>query len=763
MIVTKKMAVEFITPFSVFLFFLSSCQAKPENFSEAQCKILTVGEGTASEFRVKASERGVRIVYLDLKFRNDSYRPSESENEFLPNRWVWASLISEPMLSLSYDYDILSLGLLKYQTRSMDVLLEDQPSGCLANLNSSYQNKVVGRALLNMTQLNSGEPPDRNVVCVAMIEDYFNDFLWSFFDGNVRFQCCEMSKEETTESTSIQCELDVQVSGWFKAFNGTLNLLTVLMMLYCPAFLLFLPDSIFNLQEECKKEERRAIEEQSEDSHHRQGSLQRSRYGSTDEALVNVNAENSDSVPLVTLSIPTQSQEAYSQSLLYLDEPNPITFSYFLRNYTKERTELFSFHSKFAFLWYCVIPIFVYLRLGLNYIVESKFMKEVHKKPTASLVGPLFSYLFDFQGFLSWLMALAPLILILLSSPKDFLITVRGDIGQVVCPVCEENTVSVGEYMLRHLGTLAVKSYEVASYLINLHQKALAGSTKFFTHWAIEKMGPPRKRVKTSSIALWVLFWDVVLVIVVGVIFGGVCLCLLLLGSISLIILYSPWCSLILICFRKLRQMSKKWIIIVVFHVALTAILTGGCLVGGLSCRCITRMFGLVTLGLVLNASVVGPFLALSIVALTNIYLCYYNLQMRYRDVKEMISEKWQTLDEKREHGAVPEDLFWRICGGTSNSKNAVPPVRGEVNRMLGKMAIILIFLFLVFCSVFLVTDASSISAVPSTIAVFLSGAIPSLFFKGLTDENRFTGETKARMIREIEEAVTEYQENTTV
>ncbi|XP_066025762.1 uncharacterized protein [Pocillopora verrucosa] len=720
------MAVEFITPFSVFLFFLSSCQTEAGNYSEAQCKVLTVGEGTASEFRVKASDRGVRIVYLDLKFRNDSYRPSESENEFLPNRWVWASLISEPMLSLSYDYDILSVGLLKYQTRSMDVLLEDQPSGCLANLNSSYQNKIVGRALLNMTQLNSGEPPDRNVVCVAMIEDYFNDFLWSFFDGNVRFQCYEMSKEETTESTSIQY-------------------------------------SIFNLQEECKKEERRAIEEQSEDSHHRQGSLQRSRYGSTDEALVNVNAENSDSVPLVTLSIPTQSQEAYSQSLLYLDEPNPITFSYFLRNYTKERTELFSFHSKFAFLWYCVIPIFVYLRLGLNYIVESKFMKEVHKKPKASLVGPLFSYLFDFQGFLSWLMALAPLILILLSSPKDFLITVRGDIGQVVCPVCEENTVSVGEYMLRHLGTLAVKSYEVASYLINLHQKALAGSTKFFTHWAIEKMGPPRKRVKTSSIALWVLFWDVVLVIVVGVIFGGVCLCLLLLGSISLIILYSPWCSLILICFRKLRQMSKKWIIIVVFHLALTAILTGGCLVGGLSCRCITRMFGLVTLGLVLNASVVGPFLALSIVALTNIYLCYYNLQMRYRDVKEMISEKWQTLDEKREHGAVPEDLFWRICGGTSNSKNAVPPVRGEVNRMLGKMAIILIFLFLVFCSVFLVTDASSISAVPSTIAVFLSGAIPSLFFKGLTDENRFTGETKARMIREIEEAVTEYQENTTV
>ena len=233
------MVVVFIAPLSVFLFFLSSCQAKPENCSEAQCKVLPVGKGTASEFRVKASEKGIRVVYLDLKFRNDSYRPLEPENEFPPKRWVWASLISEPMLSLSYDYDILSLGLLKYQTRSMEMLLEDQPSGCLANFNSSCQNKVVGRALLNMTQLNSGQPPDRNVVCVAIIEDYVKDFLWSFFDGNVKFQCCEISKEETEESAYIQCELDVQVRGWLKAFNGILNLLTVLMMLYCPAFLLF--------------------------------------------------------------------------------------------------------------------------------------------------------------------------------------------------------------------------------------------------------------------------------------------------------------------------------------------------------------------------------------------------------------------------------------------------------------------------------------------------------------------------------------------
>ena len=239
-------------------------------------------------------------------------------------------------------------------------------------------------------------------------------------------------------------------------------------------------------------------------------------------------------------------------------------------------------------------------------------MKEVHKKPTASLVGPLFSYLFDFQGFLARLMALAPLILILLSSPKDFLITVREDVRQVICPVRKENTVSVGEDKLQHLRKLTVNSYKLASCLINFHQKALAKSIKFFTHYAIEKMGPPWKRAKTPFIALWVLFWDVVLVIVVGVILGGVCLCILLLGLVLLIYWYSPWFSPMLVCLRKLRQMLKKWslevfnkyrhcltpmfigvqIFLVGFQLLLMAILTDGCLVGGLSCRCITHMCG---------------------------------------------------------------------------------------------------------------------------------------------------------------------------
>ena len=112
--------------------------------------------------------------------------------------------------------------------------------------------------------------------------------------------------------------------------------------------------------------------------------------------------------------------------------------------------------------------------------------------------------------------------------------------------------------MLQNMENLAVKSYRLAWCLITFPQEALARSIKFFTHWVIEKMGPPRKRAKTPFIALWVLFWNVVLVIVVGIIFGGICLCLLLLGLVYFILLYSPLGCLLFSYKIRFREFFNK-------------------------------------------------------------------------------------------------------------------------------------------------------------------------------------------------------------
>ena len=137
------------------------------------------------------------------------------------------------MLSLSFDYDIISLGLLTYQVRRMDLQLEDQPNGCLATLNSSCQNTVIGRMLLNETEYSSRSDKVSHytdVVCVAVIEQKV-DFYSGFFDGNVVYHCCRKSEQASVwQASSIECELVAESSHWFKAFSGTLNILTVVMM-----------------------------------------------------------------------------------------------------------------------------------------------------------------------------------------------------------------------------------------------------------------------------------------------------------------------------------------------------------------------------------------------------------------------------------------------------------------------------------------------------------------------------------------------------
>ena len=107
----------FTTILLPFLCFLVSSTAK-QNCSE--CSLFPVGEDLSSEFQLKASEKGVKLVYLQVKITgNDSYSPLNVQDEFLPDWWVYTRSISEPMLSLPYDYDALSLGLLNYQERSM--------------------------------------------------------------------------------------------------------------------------------------------------------------------------------------------------------------------------------------------------------------------------------------------------------------------------------------------------------------------------------------------------------------------------------------------------------------------------------------------------------------------------------------------------------------------------------------------------------------------------------------------------------------------
>ena len=132
---------------------------------------------------------------------------------------------------------------------------------------------------------------------------------------------------------------------------------------------------------------------------------------------------------------------------------------------------------------------------------------------------------------------------------------------------------------------------------------------------------------------------------------------------------------------------------------------------------------------------------------------------MRYQDVKQMISQKWQVQSRENSESltdkdTIPADLFWVICGSDSESERRLLPVMNEIMRRLQNMGLILIFLFVSWCSIIFFGRTFKISSVVSKVAVFVAGVITRLFFKGLTKEKRFSGLTRRQMLEKIENAV---------
>lgn len=201
-----------ITVSLLLLSLLASCATISKSCSDVECKLLPSAPDVSSEFQSMASEKGVRIIYLYLKVGNNSYRPLDLKNVFFPERWVWANSISEPMLSMEYDYDIFSLSLLNNQARSINVHLIEQQSGCLGNLNSTCQSFVVGKVLLeNVTRKSSDKPlQTTNVVCVALVGKAVQAFS-DYIDGNVKYHCCEADKDgKYTFQPQFHCDLRVK-------------------------------------------------------------------------------------------------------------------------------------------------------------------------------------------------------------------------------------------------------------------------------------------------------------------------------------------------------------------------------------------------------------------------------------------------------------------------------------------------------------------------------------------------------------------------
>ena len=783
------------------LLLLYQCEAKAEGCSETQCLLLTDGDDlVASEFHFKASENGVRLVYINLVIGNASYDPLELPDVFLPHRWVWANTIHEPMLYLPDDYDILSLGLLSNQVRSIDVKLKDQPSGCLAKLNSTCKNLAVGRMLLeNVTSSISGDTLQKKtpVVCVARINR-------TAFDPIVTYQCCDVHKE-VTEPATLRCNQIVDEGDWRNLVFFFFFFLSFFLTSYAPALPLALPDYVFSLKDEIEKENR--LEEQTdrgttggefipatEGDQYNQRESEADRKNADNVALHSLSTNNTSAAAAAastnttadntnreetgqnTSNCETNSSERGEDSeLLPVDDSSPMNVSTLLRESVQKLPDIpMSFNIKLAVMLLFVFPCVSYLQMVLYLTLKGMHLNECRNKQVAFKEVTVFSRVPILTSIIdrASLMYLVPVILtlafaVLFSKPKDFVIP-----EHIECLFCKNyNSAfpfsgrrSVGHEIRCHLKIMyhvpGICFRQFGRCCFGMWQKSLLFCVSCGERSRLSRVICNKKlrlsRAIRVLLSLIKITCGILILVPLSVLFVYFCFYFIISGT-----WYSPFNTLVHFSARTLNgytsaTCSKNRILFAGAKVLIFLIcFTGIWFVSSNSFYFLTSALGYIILGLTLNISIVTPFLVFFLALISNLYLCYENTKNKYKDVKKIISERREKLHVIRNapEGTISAKLYWFVC-------ERVLPHEYEFLRMLLSMVFVSVYLFLALYSIVFVGNKYDISTLTLIISVLFTGSIPSLFLKPLTTNTNVIGWAKIKMVREIDQLIKEYRDS---
>ena len=416
---------------------------------------------------------------------------------------------------------------------------------------------------------------------------------------------------------------------------------------------------------------------------------------------------------------------------------------------------------------YCVLPCVVYVQMGLWLALKKKYIHKNVFRPFFSAfhiehdVSPVSFSLGGFYLLTSLALVLDFLFrhdMCLLCKHATFFSTFPTTSLSTVAFPARKIPDSIGNEILCHLRSLRQLPACVWSILTQLQMCLLKKLLSFCT-CSLSIVNHHESRLKRALRVLYVLF-STLLAILVGLL-GAICLNLLLLiYVVFLLIMLSPYVTLNLLFLDALKSRNCctvnrnggrlvmaifVFIILLLVVYPLLAILLN-------STSFVLHILGFIMIGLYLNADIVTPYVAFFIVVTTNIYLCYANLQNKYREFKELLlkyRQKYLNISNG-DQDTISTSLFWFVS-------DRVLPIATETGRMFCYMALITIFLSL-FLSVVLFFKATySISAVMSAVSVFVSGVIPRLFFKGITKGKVFVGWEKIKMKREIQIAVEEF------
>ena len=772
----KKTKSQNMAIYDVFLIAvcISATSAAYEPCGVGQCKLVPVERDFALTFQQLASEKGVRLVHLTLEIGNDTFHPLETSERFLGKKWIWANTIREPMFLLATNYaDIASLGLLKRQKRSVDVRLEEHPAGCLGRLNVSCQDNVVGVALLeNLTKLTAGNRLQQTD-CVCTLHMHKQ----SSSSGKRKAKCCCVQQKITEMSdTIIRCGIALE-NDWLESWTATFNLLGFIILLYCPVIPLLLPDCLLNLQHECEKEIMAKKQIQTNQVSPYQQDIGINTNEPTIESQVDREGDSNCSGEL-----DNQFEELLSARLeekkvrgfeIPVDDASPVTLWALVRDYVKELPSIeMNFNLRLLFLCFIVFPFFLYLRFAVMLLYEMEAFQESYKKNYKCRGSNVAQAIVCFIAGFSWknilfilnslefIGCVALFVILTFVRPTDFLYT-----EEFGCFLGCGATVSMGQEILLHLRLQRESIYDFTFYILNFYVSTLK-TCPTLGHRASESR---QRRALRSLCVLLSVFPG----LLIGAVWGVICLLILLIVLVIPFMLLSPIGTLFLFCIRKGKRILDSTLccvqspykclsfFLILFPIAFYVVITVSLfsitrVVVIRSAIFITHIILLTTMGLVLNVEFVTLYTSFILVVARNIYLCYSNFQSKYKDVKGMISMHWE--DEttnlawlKCSNGTIPKKLFWFVC------EKQVLPLRTEICFMLRNVALILFFLFISFNTILMFETMENMSVLISTILVLISGEIPKLILQGLTKTQQYSGWKKIQIDNKIKAAVHEY------
>ncbi len=182
-------------------------------------------------------ENGAKLVEFTLSFPEYIINPLQMNMSWYYKADVWFRAYNShgrTLLSLAFNYDILSLLMLTFGVEEKDVQLVDSPPGCFPFMNENEKVRAVLNIMTVDFNVHSGEGSDLGDdphSCHQIIKD--NDGY-----GEFQFRCCRWkgADPESSQDGRLECT-DNKPGKWLKLLHVLIAGVKVATLLFGPLFL----------------------------------------------------------------------------------------------------------------------------------------------------------------------------------------------------------------------------------------------------------------------------------------------------------------------------------------------------------------------------------------------------------------------------------------------------------------------------------------------------------------------------------------------